>query len=220
MIVRCRIILILLILQIFCIELMSSPSLSVVRVHFDVKSLVGPKKLLSFCINCDNPEAEGSYVPALTPKFSSYTLLNSNPATIEDTISGDLLYCVPNFSEKDRILNAHEFENRVVLVDRGVVPMLDKVKRIQQAGAVGIVIADDGSCDELFRQCGYRIGSLQEGGFSAHDDDKEWKKIVIPVFLISKSSGTKIKSFMTNQLTVIKGAGKHFITKLSNDNEL
>ena len=156
----------------------------------------------------------------MTPKFSRYTLLNSNPAEIDSTISGELMYCVPNFADKEKLLNAHEFENRVILVERGVIPMLDKVKKIQQAGAAGIVIADDGTCNELFTSCGYRIGSMQEGGFSAHDDEKEWKKIVIPVFLISKSSAAKIKGFMTNIQIDIQGSGKHYITRLSEDQEL
>ncbi len=220
MITRYNLLLICLILHIIGFGILDSLPVSVVRVHFDVKSMQGPKKMLSFCINCDDPEAEGSFVPALTPKFSTYTLLNSNPAAIEETISGDLLYCVPNMAEKEKILNAHEFENRIVLVDRGLVPMMEKVLRIQKAGAAGIVIADDGTCNEMFTFCGHRIGSVQEGGFSTTDDEKEWKKIVIPVFLISKASATKIKGFMTNALYDIKGSGKHYITKLFEDNEL
>ncbi len=207
------------ILLVLLVQNLCLGALGIVRVHFDVRSLEGPKKLLSFCVDCSQPEVEGSFVFALIPKFSAYTAANSRKVAIEETISGELIYCVPNLADRDKILNQHEFENRVILVDRGAVPMLDKVKRIQKAGAAGVVIADDGNCNEEFSSCGYRIGSHMEGGFSSHDDVNEWKKIVIPVFLISKSSAVKIKKLMDNQYFDIPGTGRQLVTRLEERDE-
>lgn len=47
------------------------------------------------------------------------------------------------------MLNADDVRGRVLLVDRGVVPLVNKVLIAQAAGAVGVVIADDGNLHNI-----------------------------------------------------------------------
>jgi hypothetical protein len=72
-------------------------------------------------------------------------------------VSAEVVYCIPNRAESN-ILNTAHFENRIVIVDRGEISLYEKARKIQEDGAVGILIADDGQCTEEFSFCGPRAG--------------------------------------------------------------
>lgn len=191
-----------------------------VRVYIDTNSH-DPVRMISFCLDCDSPDSGGSLVYGLVPKFAQFSSPSNNNIRYQEKIIGELLYCVPNYAEQDAILNKHLFGGRVVFVDRGRVSLLEKAKKIQKAGALAIIIGDDGQCLEDFSYCGVRAGSKQEGGFSSNDDPIEWKKLSIPIVMISKLSSIRLKKLMTLKEFNIPGVGRHNITIIgSDDSEL
>lgn len=161
-----------------------------------------PLKWISYCVDCPAPEAEGSLLMGLNAKFG-----------VKDfKVTGELVYCVPNHAESTNIFNLHHFQDRIVLVDRGKISMLDKVAKIQESDALGIIIADDGSCDENFTTCRSRTGSAAEGGFAAYDNPDEWKDVDIPVVLVSLPGAERLRSLMGNQRILVKGIGFQNVT--------
>ena len=52
------------------------------------------------------------------------------------SIQSDLVYAVPN-DGRERLLNAHELEGRIVLFDRGEISLVEKVLKAQAEGASG-----------------------------------------------------------------------------------
>lgn len=162
----------------------------------------GALKWVTFCIKCPDPHTDGSVVPALNAKYGVDVY----------SVTGELVYCVPNYAESKFIVNDHQFPNRVVLVDRGKISLLNKVLKIQDTEALGIIIADDGSCREDFSFCGPRAGSVSEGGFAAHDDESRWLKVDIPVVLVSLSTAERLRKAMGVKLAQIHGLGAHNIT--------
>jgi hypothetical protein len=93
-------------------------------------------RLLSFCLNCPSPRVEGSAAYGLLPRHGLQ----------EFAVEGALVTCLPNSAESKKILNPSQVKGRIVLVDRGRVPLVEKVKKLHKAGALGILVADDGRC--------------------------------------------------------------------------
>lgn len=108
-----------------------------------------PVKIISFCIDCPSPEQEGSTAYGLLPRYGLK----------EYFVSAEAVYCIPNQAESN-IRNGAHFENRIVIVDRGGISLFEKARKIQEIGAVGILIADDGQCTEQFSFCGPRAGYI------------------------------------------------------------
>jgi hypothetical protein len=76
----------------------------------------------------------------------------------------------------------------------------EKVIVAQKAGALAVLIADDGSCGEAFANCGPRAGSVSQGGFAPHDSQTIWQsQIKIPVLLISVSAAERLRRAMEIQ---------------------
>lgn len=162
----------------------------------------GPLKWISYCLNCPDPNQEGSLIRGLNAKHGPNDF----------SVSGELVYCVPNHAEAQTIFNVHHFQDRIVFVDRGKIPMFDKVQKIQRSDAIGVIIADDGSCDEDFRFCKTRTGTVLEGGLAAQDDPERWSSIEIPVLLISESSAERLRKLMNNRNIFVKGVGYQNVT--------
>ena len=90
-------------------------------------------RTLEFCQNCPDPHLEGSQLLALAPVHGPE----------EYKIQGILAICVPNHLGGKWVLN--DVRGKVALVDRGIVPLVQKVLTAQAGGAVGVIIADDGA---------------------------------------------------------------------------
>lgn len=162
----------------------------------------GPLKWIAYCLDCPSPAKEGSIIRGL----------NAKHGVTDYSVTGELVYCVPNHAEKASIFNIHHFQDRIVLVDRGKVPMFDKVFKIQKSDALGVIIADDGSCEDNFRYCTTKTGTIFDGGLAAHDDPERWKDIEIPVLLISEASAEKLRKLMNNKKIYVKGIGYQNVT--------
>ena len=94
----------------------------------------------------------------------------------------DLIYAVPNDASTD-ILNEEDVHGNIALIDRGKVPtavcnraacfgcsykstvhqvpLVVKVQRAQAAGAIGVVIVDNGGCNDEY-ECGV-LGERSSG---------------------------------------------------------
>jgi hypothetical protein len=100
-------------------------------------------RTLEFCSGCPDPHLEGSQLLGLAAKHGP----------TDYTISGQLVYAIPNHGKPTTgmsLLNHDQVEGAVVLCDRGLVPLVDKIKVAQANGAVGVVIVDDGEAHSLF----------------------------------------------------------------------
>ena len=96
---------------------------AVVTLNMSNKYVIKGKealKHLSFCLDCSNPDREGSVMKALVAKHGVQ----------EFDVTGELIYCFPNHGDAVNILNKHEFRNKIVIVDRGKVSILQKVENI------------------------------------------------------------------------------------------
>ena len=111
--------------------------------------------------------------------------------------------------------------------------MSDKVLIAQQAGAIGVLIADDGKCQffigafyyificlmsvayigtcgDEFINCGPRAGSVSQGGFAPYDSTTTWQSLIkIPVLFVSLNTA--------NRYIKISSYVKHTIFTLVND---
>ena len=68
------------------------------------------------------------------------------------TFAGELIYGVPNHGQLREMINYEEFDGRLVLVHRGKVHLQEKALNVQHSGAAGMIVVDDGQCDESFRR--------------------------------------------------------------------
>ncbi|ETV70563.1 hypothetical protein, variant [Aphanomyces astaci] len=138
---------------------------------------------LTFCTQCVDVLREGSVVPA----WESY----HNPDVFR--VYGDIVYAVPN-TALDDLYNGHQVDGRLVLVDRGDVPIADKARRVQEAGGTGMVVVDSGECGAAFA-CGV-LGSPRQNGFLEQDEWVKWRDMHIPVVLVLQPDGDRIKAAM------------------------
>jgi len=178
----------------------------------DKKIVINPLRMISFCQDCPYPEDEGSIAYGILPKY-----LHLN----EYSVTAEAVYCIPNYADYVKIVNGREFSDRIVLVNRGNgVTIHDKVLKIQNSGAAGVIVIDDGQCDEQFISCGFRAGSSSEGGIAAHDEISLWKQITIPVILVSHQTGERLKRIMPMKIMEVPRLGLQNITILHEHNEL
>jgi hypothetical protein len=163
--------------------------------------------MVSFCRGCPSPEDEGSAIFGIMPRYGFH----------DYHVTAEMVYCVPNHAEDEDLMNGHQFNDRVVFVDRGIVSLLDKVLKIQSSGASGIIIADDGQCTENFSYCGPRAGSVAEGGFAPDEASSlQWKSVSIPVILVTFSSAEKLRRLMQIEKVNVPRKGFQNVTILFN----
>lgn len=171
-------------------------------VHMDMRSRGGPLRSLSFCKDCVDPELEGSFVHGIIPKHLKSV----------DSVTAGLVYAVPNHVNGKRVYNAETIAQRIVLVTRGEVPILEKCLRLKEHRVKGVIVADDGRCVEDFTYCGPRAGRLADGGIAPHDDEKSWIAINFPVLLISYASAERLRGLMEVKHINISPIGMQNIT--------
>ena len=121
------------------------------------------------------------------------------------------MYAVPNDGSRAP-MNKWQLKDKLALFDRGGVPLVEKVLLAQAAGAVGVVLVDDGQCaDEKFTFCGM-AGRLNDGGFARNDKAEQWRRVEIPSVLITEMSGQRIKNLMHLEVIDIPNMGSHWKT--------
>lgn len=90
--------------------------------------------------------------------------------------------------------NAERVKDRVVLVARGAVPFVFKVHYAQQAGALGIIIADvNDTCQGRFdQQCVPGADKSRGEGFAALDQHEFWLQNRIPCVLALQEASQRL----------------------------
>ena len=158
-------------------------------VSIDVRNMNWRSSFLvdiPFCKDCSSPEHEGSLEIGLLSYWSR---------SLNTKVNGRVVYGIPNHGEKEILINAAQLNGNVAFLDRGKVEVLTKARRAQQAGAVALIIADDGSCTADLSYCGRRAGG-SKSGFAPLDETLSWAKIHIPVLIITSSTAEKFRQLM------------------------
>ena len=88
--------------------------------------------------------------------------------------------------------------------------MLEKIVRCQDAGALGVIVVDDGSCNEDLSNCG-RAGGASVGGFAWRDNEIAWRKATVPAVVVSRATGERMKKSMNLQLMRLAGVGDQWV---------
>ncbi|CAN0058790.1 unnamed protein product, partial [Ectocarpus sp. 13 AM-2016] len=89
---------------------------------------------------------------------------------------------------RSELENGRFIRNRIVVVERGDVPI---VLAAQRAGALGVIVADDGRCGSSFGQlCVY--GSDPPEGWAALDMPRPWLDVRVPVVLMLREDAERL----------------------------
>ncbi|CAN0278440.1 unnamed protein product, partial [Hapterophycus canaliculatus] len=124
----------------------------------------------------------------------------------------DLVYAVPNKGNADVLLNGDDMTACVVLFQRGEIPIVEKVLKAQAAGATGVVVVDNGGCDDGFVDCG-RLGGARDGGFARRDGDHAWSGVKIPAVLVLAVEGERLRGMMRLQKVNVEGLGEQLVER-------
>ncbi len=171
-------------------------------------------KTIHMCIGCSRPEIDhnaihlDSLVAARGPQ--NFNLRSKN-----------IIYAIPNHGQRidSRIMNSELMQNSVVIFDRGAgVSIVDKALLAQEFQAVGVIIIDDGRCDEEMTHCGMGASNITRG-FGTRDHWALWSKVKIPCVLITEKRGAKLRNLLEIASVDIAGIGKQYI-QLNNDDNI
>ena len=91
----------------------------------------------------------------------------------KSSFSGQGVRAVPELADAD-LTNAGALAGAVAVVRRGEVPMFEKARRAQHAGAIAVIVVNN------------------EQGYSIGDPDNEAGDITIPVMAVPSSVGAKL----------------------------
>ena len=115
---------------------------------------------------------------------------------------------VPNDASRPLMDN---FRGTIVLVECGKVSIATKAHHAQEAGAEALVVIDSGgSCSDDF-ECDAVLGSkVLDAYFTVNDSSDDWLSIFIPVVVISKSDGERLKRAMPLVAVEVQGLGLQY----------
>ena len=82
------------------------------------------------------------------------------------------------------LANAPALAHRIAFMKRGAVPLVAKALAAQRAGALALVVADDGDCDGLDQYCVPGGDRARGEGFARLDLPRPWLDLHIPVLLV------------------------------------
>jgi hypothetical protein len=133
----------------------------------------------SFCLGCEDPYYEGLFLETWEAAHG--------PKSFH--VIGELALGVPN---DGHVPLRNDVDGCIVFLQRGGVSFITKAKNAQAAGALALIVADDGACGEEF-DCGPRLGSRAAGQRLAFADSPgEWRGVTIPVVMWSAASARRI----------------------------
>ncbi|CAM9100452.1 unnamed protein product [Pylaiella littoralis] len=89
------------------------------------------------------------------------------------------------------LVNGRFVRNRLVMVERGDIPIVHKVLDAQRAGALGVIVADDGRCGNSFGQLCVH-GSDPPEGWAALDMPRPWLQVRVPVVLMLREDAERL----------------------------
>ena len=181
----------------------SMVAMAAVRVSIDSRSQKNQYvRHFSFCNGCSSPNDEGSIALALFPTHGNYSY----------RITEELIYGVPNHGEKEVMVNGAQLKGRAVLLDRGKIEVVHKALRVQNAGAIALIVADDGSCSSGFASCGARAGNSVDG-FAPYDSKDLWSRVYIPVLVVSLETAERLRGMMNIQVIEMPFLGPQNVSR-------
>eukprot|EP00752_Nemacystus_decipiens_P004507 g4115.t1 len=129
--------------------------------------------------------------------------VSSNSATSEDIDVWTCHFSPQSFRVKAEVVvaqpadalgeleNGRFVRNRLVVVERGDIPIVHKVLTAQRAGALGVIVADDGRCGNNFGQLCVH-GSDPPVGWAALDMPRPWLEVRVPVVLMLQEDADRL----------------------------
>ena len=130
-------------------------------------------------------------------------------------VAAELILADPVFADTP-LRNPGPLFHRVAFVERGRVPLATKALHAQQAGALAVVIADDGRCDNLDQYCVPGSDKKDGDGFAKLDNPRPWAPIHIPVVLILAPDA----AIILQQFNLSNGGGDSSLVDSSLHDEL
>mmetsp|Transcript_30537 Transcript_30537/g.39357 ORF Transcript_30537/g.39357 Transcript_30537/m.39357 type:complete len:106 (-) Transcript_30537:157-474(-) len=92
----------------------------------------------------------------------------------------------PPLAETRPLLNARAVRGRIALVERGLVPLVEKVLHVQSAGGIGVII-DAGECVAFNQMCSAGAEKRNGDGFGKLDMPRLWERVRIPVVMLLRN---------------------------------
>lgn len=89
---------------------------------------------------------------------------------------------------------------------------MEKVLKAQAAGATGVIVIDNGGCNDGFVDCG-RLGGARDGGFAKRDGAHAWSGVTIPAVLVSSEQGGRLRGMMRLQTVAVEGLGEQLVER-------
>jgi PA domain len=103
------------------------------------------------------------------------------------------------------LVNALLARNRIVLIRRGGVPLVTKVLAAQNAGAIGVIITDDGRCTKAGGFNQFCVpGSTLSLGWAQEDDTELWHTVRIPHVIMYKETAADLLKFAGENTTQVQ----------------
>jgi PA domain len=91
------------------------------------------------------------------------------------------------------LVNALLARNRIVMIRRGGVPLVTKVLAAQNAGAIGVIVTDDGRCAKNGGFDQFCVpGSTSSSGWAQEDDIELWHTIKIPHVIMRQGNAADL----------------------------
>jgi PA domain len=137
----------------------------------------------------------------------------------------ELVYGVPN-SGAQSLYNDFEAAGRIVMLHRGKVAIVTKVRHAERAGALGVIIVNNDDCEHEPDSCQSdfdrqltEMMTLESSidvlatdlTFLKEDSPSVWRDVMIPSVLISAADGDRLRRFMGLILVDLDGEPQYMI---------
>lgn len=131
-------------------------------------------------------------VPPACPPTAVSTWDAHNASDSSFHIHAEIVYAVPNDASKP-LYNV--VGGTIVLAKRGGASLPTKAVHAQRAGALALLVIDDGSCGDTF-ECGGWLGSKADhpNGFVVTHELSAWQQVRIPVALVTARDGARLNA--------------------------
>eukprot|EP00607_Mallomonas_marina_P009808 CAMPEP_0182418656 /NCGR_PEP_ID=MMETSP1167-20130531/3024_1 /TAXON_ID=2988 /ORGANISM="Mallomonas Sp, Strain CCMP3275" /LENGTH=478 /DNA_ID=CAMNT_0024592955 /DNA_START=444 /DNA_END=1880 /DNA_ORIENTATION=- len=94
------------------------------------------------------------------------------------------------------LVNEREVRGRIAVVERGKVPLVFKARHAQDAGALAVLIIDNGQCVTFDQQCVPGSEKRRRERWGAIDTPAPWASIRIPVLLLLRSESASLLHYI------------------------
>ena len=100
------------------------------------------------------------------------------------TATAEVVVADPPSGNARPLANTEAVFHRLVIMERGEVPLVDKVAVAQEAGALGVIVTDMGDCTAFDQHCSPGADKSRGEGFGRLDMARPWGRIKIPIVMM------------------------------------